>query len=148
MENFKLEELKIFGQPLTQEFILESYQVSLYTFLMLVVLEVYSWDNVWRKTAEKEANWALYIKAMWTNAEHYLVYGPVAYAIVSAYVKSTGSFYPSYISLPGVLMVQAIGFVTYLPILYAVQGCYDDIFVLPPSNMGCITSFLTVPFSL
>ena len=102
--------MKLFDQEIDSEFVYSSYKLSITTAVALIILEFLLWDREWAQKFAKKENRSLYLKGVLSNTFHYLVLGPLAYGVVSAWVLSRGEPYPVYIAAPIVFTCQAIGY--------------------------------------
>lgn len=92
-------------------FLKQIYSISITTAVLVALLEIFLWDDDWKKKyASDERVRILYGKAVLSNAKHYLFIGPMSYAIMTAHVSSIKDYMPSYVAIPGVLLVQSIGY--------------------------------------
>lgn len=95
----------------TPGFIFSCFTLSLFTTFALVLFEWLCWDKKWTEKLAKTPNIRkMYLQAIWTNLFHYIVIGPLSYAFAVIMALELGDSYPDYISVPGVLMTQAVGY--------------------------------------
>lgn len=90
-------------------FVREIFTVSIFTLIMMVILEFFSWNEEWKKKFKKKEIKALYIEAWKVNIFHYLVLGPIAYAgavIIHARLPEN----TPWIGVPGLFLSQAVGY--------------------------------------
>ena len=93
------------------DFIFSCFKLSMFTFFSLIFFEWLCWDKKWTEKLSKTPNLlTMYQKAAWTNFLHYTVIGPISYAFAVIMCLELGESYPDYISVPGVLLTQAIGY--------------------------------------
>lgn len=93
------------------DFIQSCFHLSIMTATCLVIVEAISWTKEWAaKFKKRDDIRELYMEAVQTNAFHYIVIGPVAYAIAVILAMEQGAPSPDYIAIPGVILVQGIGY--------------------------------------
>lgn len=103
--------MKVLDQEIDLLFVQESFAVSVTTACLLLILEWSCWDAQWsqRWKSDKGAR-RLYLKALASNFLHYAVIAPLGLGVCRAYIIWADNFYPSYIAVPGVLVLQGIMF--------------------------------------
>lgn len=95
----------------TVEFIYSCFTLSLFTVCALVFFEWLCWDKKWTERLTKTPILRkMYLQAVWTNIFHYFVIGPLSYAFAVIMCLELGDSNPDYISIPGVLLTQAVGY--------------------------------------
>mmetsp|Transcript_13823 Transcript_13823/g.20374 ORF Transcript_13823/g.20374 Transcript_13823/m.20374 type:complete len:240 (-) Transcript_13823:17-736(-) len=102
--------MKLFLDEVDFQFIQDSFAVSLTTVVVMVLLEAMTWDEKWRQQWKEEKIRKLYFQAILSNAFHFFVIGPAAYGLASAFISWMGKCNPSYVSIPGSLLVQGFGY--------------------------------------
>jgi hypothetical protein len=102
--------MKLFETEITVAFVKECYFLSLTTLVLMVLLEAASWDKEWQQKLKIQSNRELYLKAATASVFHFVCISPVAYGLVLAYIKSTDEFSPSFMAIPGILLVQGLGY--------------------------------------
>ena len=104
--------LALFGQDvLDPAFVAGAYTVSFGTACLLVAFEALLWDDAWRRELEdKPGVRELYASAVRANLLNYLVLAPAGKGTATAWVLAMGHTLPSWVSLPGLLMCQAVGY--------------------------------------
>lgn len=80
------------------------------TLVMLVVLELFSWNKEWQEKFQRKEIFDKYVEAWNVNLFHYIVLGPAAYAFALWFIDNYPPYLPIYISAPGFFMTQAVGY--------------------------------------
>ena len=95
----------------TTDFIYSCFTLSMFTACALVFFEWLCWDKKWTERLTRTPTLRkMYLQAVWTNLFHYSVIGPLSYAFAIITCLELGDSYPDHISIPGVLMTQAVGY--------------------------------------
>jgi len=102
--------MRIFDQEINAQFIHESYAVSLTTVVIMIMLEILTWDEQWSQKWKKARIRNLYFEAVMSNVLHYFVIGPLGYGMASAFISWAGNCNSSYISIPGSILLQGLGY--------------------------------------
>ena len=91
--------------------ILECFSISLWSTILIVILEMATWDKEFSKKMEDGKIAALYKQGILATAFHFAVIGPIAYGL-SYYVILTNEVAPfaPYIAIPGVFLTQSLGY--------------------------------------
>mmetsp|Transcript_27505 Transcript_27505/g.41627 ORF Transcript_27505/g.41627 Transcript_27505/m.41627 type:complete len:235 (+) Transcript_27505:55-759(+) len=92
------------------QFLKESYAVSLTTAVAMIFLEVVTWDEKWHHQWKQDKIRKLYSQAILSNLFHFFVIGPAAYGFASAFISWMGHCNPSYVAIPGCLLLQGFGY--------------------------------------
>ncbi|KAK3284343.1 hypothetical protein CYMTET_8005 [Cymbomonas tetramitiformis] len=95
---------------LDYSFICSCFHLSGTTAAALVLLEWICWTDGWSKKFSKPDIKALYYDGVIANLKHYLVIGPVAYALALGFIVYFVEPWSPWISFPGTIITQGIGY--------------------------------------
>ena len=132
------------------------YSMSALTLVMLVVLELFTWNKEWQEKFQRKEIFDKYVEAWNVNLFHYIVLGPAAYAFALWFIDKYPPYLPIYVSAPGFFMTQAVGYAVvhakmHDPRYYAATHKYhhtfnERTFVRPVAANSTTTAEFTVAY--